>query len=581
MALDGVFLRHIKKELSEALLSARVDKVFQPNRDELILAFRGFDAAYKLLISARANSARINLTKIPVENPMQPPMLCMLLRKKLQGAKLIDITQPDLERALMLKFDTVNELGDHVELTLAVEIMGRYSNIILVDENGKIIDALKRVDAEMSSERLVLPGLLYRLPPPQDKLSMLECDDTEVMEKIDALPKDMELSKALLAVLQGVSPIVAREVEHNVGRGNEVLIRSMDASVRDRACFFIRRLIDTVRHVDGLPYMVADAQKKPKDFSFIDIHQYSWVMAVTKKESFSSMLDDFYAERDQIERMRVKSADLLRLLSNHTDRLSRKIANQTAELENCAQRDVYRIKGDLLSANMYAIEKGAKSVKLQNFYDEELAEIEISLDPALSPQQNAQKYYKNYRKAKTAEEKLTEQIELAKNDLEYLDSVFESLSLAQNERDLNEIRAELADQGYARRQKNTKKNQKAPSISAPLKFTTSEGFTVFVGRNNRQNDKLTMKDSNNNDIWFHTKNIPGSHTVLVTDGKQPTDKAMEEAAILAAKHSRAKDSSQVPVDYTQIRHVFKPQGAKPGMVNYVNYKTVFVDPTKE
>lgn len=581
MALDGVFLRHIKKELSEALLNARVDKVFQPNRDELILAFRGFDAAHKLLISARANSARINLTKIPVENPMQPPMLCMLLRKKLQGAKLIDITQPDLERALMLKFDSVNELGDHVELTLAVEIMGRYSNIILVDENGKIIDALKRVDAEMSSERLVLPGLLYRLPPPQDKLSMLECNDVDVMERIDALPKDMELSKALLSVLQGVSPIVAREVEHNVGRGNEVLIRSMDDAVRDRASFFIRRLIDTVRHTDGTPYMVADAQKKPKDFSFIDIHQYSWVMAVSKKESFSSMLDDFYAERDQIERMRVKSADLLRLLSNHTDRLSRKIANQTAELENCAQRDVYRVKGDLLSANMYAIEKGVKSVKLQNFYDEELAEIEISLDPALTPQQNAQKYYKNYRKAKTAEEKLTEQIELAKNDLEYLDSVFESLSLAQNERDLNEIRAELADQGYARRQKNTKKNQKAPAVSAPLKFTTSEGFTVYVGRNNRQNDKLTMKDSNNNDIWFHTKNIPGSHTVLVTDGKQPTDKAMEEAAILAAKHSRAKDSSQVPVDYTQIRHVFKPQGAKPGMVNYVNYKTVFVDPTKE
>lgn len=581
MALDGVFLRHIKKELSAALLNARVDKVFQPNRDELILAFRGFDAAHKLLISARANSARINLTKIPVENPLQPPMLCMLLRKKLQGAKLIDIAQPDLERALMLKFDSVNELGDHVELTLAVEIMGRYSNIILVDENGKIIDALKRVDAEMSSERLVLPGLLYRLPPPQDKLSMLECDDTDIMEKIDALPKDMELSKALLSVLQGVSPIVAREVEHNVGRGNEVLIRCMDEAVRDRAHFFIRRLIDTVREADGTPYMVSDAQKKPKDFSFVDIHQYSWTMPVSQKDSFSGMLDDFYAERDQIERMRVKSADLLRLLTNHTDRLSRKIANQTAELENCAQRDIYRVKGDLLSANMYAIEKGEKSVKLQNFYDEALADIEISLDPALTPQQNAQKYYKNYRKAKTAEEKLTEQIDLAKIDLEYLDSVFESLSLAQNERDLNEIRAELADQGYARRQRNTKKNQKAPAVSAPLKFTTSEGFTVYVGRNNRQNDKLTMKDSNNNDIWFHTKNIPGSHTVLVTDGKQPTDKAMEEAAVLAAKHSRAKDSSQVPVDYTQIRHVFKPQGAKPGMVNYVNYKTVFVDPTKE
>lgn len=580
MALDGVFLRHLKNEIGEALINARVDKVFQPNRDELIIAFRGFDAAHKLLISARANSARINLTKIPVENPMQPPMLCMLLRKKLQGAKLVDIIQPELERALLFKFDSVNELGDHVELTLAAEIMGRYSNIILVDENGKIIDALKRVDAEMSSERLVLPGLLYRLPPPQDKLSMLESDVGEVMRRIDELPRDMELSKALMSVLQGISPIAAREVEHNVGRGNTVYVKQMDEKLRERTEFFIDRLIGMVRLTSGNPYMVVDQQKKPKDFSFMDIHQYSWTMTVYKKDNFSGMLDDFYAERDQIERMRVKSADLLRLLTNHMDRLGRKIANQTAELQTCAQRETYRIKGDLLSANMYAIEKGLKSVKLQNFYDEALAELEIELDPALSPQQNAQRYYKNYRKAKTAEEKLTEQIEIAKSELEYLESVFESLAIAENERDLNEIRAELMDQGYVRRQRG-KKPQRQQALSAPMKFTTSDGFTVLVGRNNRQNDKLTMKDANNNDIWFHTKNIPGSHTVLVTDGKQPTETAMEEAAVLAARYSRAKESSQVPVDYTQIRHVSKPQGAKPGMVIYVNYKTVFVDPTKD
>ena len=248
--------------------------------------------------------------------------------------------------------------------------------------------------------------------------------------------------------------------------------------------------------------------------------------------------------------------------------------------EESAERDTLRIKGDLLSANMYAIQKGETSVKLQNFYDENLAELEIALDPALTPQQNAQKYYKNYRKAKTAEEKLTEQIGLAQTELTYIDSVFESLALAENERDLNEIRAELAEQGYVRR-KAGKKNQKQPALSAPLKFKTSDGFTVLVGRNNRQNDKLTMKDANNNDIWFHTKNIPGSHTVLVTDGKAPTETAMEEAAVLAAQHSRAKDSAQVPVDYTQIRYVSKPQGAKPGMVIYVQYKTVYVDPTIE
>lgn len=579
MALDGAFLRHLKSEIGGALIGTRVDKIFQPNRDELIFAFRGFDAAYKLLISARANSARINLTKIPVENPLQPPMLCMLLRKKLQGAKLLGIEQPDLERALLLRFDSVNELGDHVELTLAAEIMGRYSNIILIDENGKIIDALKRVDAEMSSERLVLPGLLYRLPPPQDKLSMLQCTAEEVLARIDELPRDMELSKALLAALQGVSPIVAREVQNSVGRGGEVFIRSMTPELRERTLYFVRRLIQTVRETSGAPYMVVDAQKKPKDFAFLDIHQYGASMVVSKKERFSELLDDFYAERDQIERMRVKSHDLLRLLTNHADRLNRKVANQTAELADCAKRDTYRIQGDLISANMYAIEKGTETVRLQNFYDENLAEIEIRLDPALTPQQNAQKYYKAYRKAKTAEEKLTEQIALAKTELAYIDSVFESLALAESERDLNEIRAELAEQGYVRRQRG-RKNQKAAPLSAPLKFTTRDGFTVLVGRNNRQNDKLTMKDANNNDIWFHTKNIPGSHTVLVTDGRTPTEAAMEEAAVLAARHSRAKDSAQVPVDYTQIRYVSKPQGAKPGMVIYVNYKTIFVDPTK-
>ncbi|WP_417418684.1 Rqc2 family fibronectin-binding protein [Hominenteromicrobium sp.] len=580
MALDGVFLRHLKEEIGTSLLGTRVDRVFQPNRDELILAFRGFSAAYKLLISARANSARVNLTTIPVENPQQPPMLCMLLRKKLQGAKLLEITQPDLERALMLKFDSVNELGDHVELTLAVEIMGRYSNIILVDENGKIIDALKRVDAEMSSERLVLPGLLYRLPPPQDKLSMLTCTVEEIMARIDALPRDMELSKALMSVLQGISPIIAREVENSAGLGHEMYVKSMTPPQRRRTEMYVTTLMETAKNVSGTPHIVIDPQNKPKDFAFMDIRQYGSAMTVSEKKSFSEMLDAFYAERDQIERMRVKSQDLLRLLANHADRLSRKIANQQAELSACAERDTLRIKGDLLSANMYAIQKGETSVKLQNFYDENLAELEIALDPALTPQQNAQKYYKNYRKAKTAEEKLTEQIGLAQTELTYIDSVFESLALAENERDLNEIRAELAEQGYVRRREG-KKNQKQPALSAPLKFKTSDGFTVLVGRNNRQNDKLTMKDANNNDIWFHTKNIPGSHTVLVTDGKAPTETAMEEAAVLAAQHSRAKDSAQVPVDYTQIRYVSKPQGAKPGMVIYVQYKTVYVDPTTE
>lgn len=576
MALDGAFLRHIKQELEEKLLGARVDKIHQPNREEVLVAFRTREAAYKVLFSARANSARVHFTAIPLENPKQPPMLCMLLRKKLQGAKLVAIRQPELERLLHFDFDCINELGDHVTLTLTMEIMGRYSNIILTDEEGKIVDALKRVDAEMSSQRLVLPGLSYHLPPPQNKLCPLATSSQQVVEALNALPKDMELSKGYLAVLQGVSPIVCRELAHQVGRGRELTVKTMDEEQVFRAGFFYQQMRDTVEAVSGKPFMAASPQGKPMDFSFLEIHQYGTAAVVKEAESFSQLLDEFYRERDKQERMRIREQDLLKLLSTHSERLSRKINAQRGELEQCAGRDGLRVAGDLISAHMYQMEKGAESVELPDFYQEGSPLVRIKLDPALTPSQNAQKYYKEYRKAKTAEEKLTEQIELAGKELEYLESVLDALARAETERDLAEIRAELQEQGYLRKLRS--KKEKPAAVSAPMKFTTSDGFTVLVGRNNRQNDRLTLKTANNNDIWFHTKNIPGSHTVLVTQGREPTETAMEEAALLAAQHSRAKDSSQVPVDYTQIRYVSKPQGAKPGMVIYVNYKTLYVTP---
>ena len=576
MALDGAFLRHIKQELEEKLLGARVDKNHQPNREEVLVAFRTREAAYKVLFSARANSARVHFTAIPLENPKQPPMLCMLLRKKLQGAKLVAIRQPELERLLHFDFDCINELGDHVTLTLTMEIMGRYSNIILTDEEGKIVDALKRVDAEMSSQRLVLPGLSYHLPPPQNKLCPLATSSQQVVEALNALPKDMELSKGYLAVLQGVSPIVCRELAHQVGRGRELTVKTMDEEQVFRAGFFYQQMRDTVEAVSGKPFMAASPQGKPMDFSFLEIHQYGTAAVVKEAESFSQLLDEFYRERDKQERMRIREQDLLKLLSTHSERLSRKINAQRGELEQCAGRDGLRVAGDLISAQMYQMEKGAESVEIPDFYQEGSPLVRIKLDPALTPSQNAQKYYKEYRKAKTAEEKLTEQIELAGKELEYLESVLDALARAETERDLAEIRAELQEQGYLRKLRS--KKEKPAAVSAPMKFTTSDGFTVLVGRNNRQNDRLTLKTANNNDIWFHTKNIPGSHTVLVTQGREPTETAMEEAALLAAQHSRAKDSSQVPVDYTQIRYVSKPQGAKPGMVIYVNYKTLYVTP---
>ena len=579
MALDGAFLRHIKQELEGQLLGSRVDKVYQPNREELLIAFRSREAACKVLFSARANSARVHFTTIPLENPKQPPMLCMLLRKKLLGAKVVAIRQPELERLLHFDFDSINELGDHVTLTLTMEVMGRYSNIILSDEEGKIIDALKRVDAEMSSQRLVLPGLTYRLPPPQSKLCPLSTVSQQVVEALKALPRDMELSKGYLALLQGVSPIVCRELAYRVGRGRELTVKTMDEEQLFRAGFFYQQMRDTVEEVSGKPYMAVNLQGKPMDFSFLEIHQYGTAAVVKEAESFSQLLDDFYRERDKQERMRVREQDLLKLLSTHSERLSRKIGVQRGELEQCADRDGLRVAGDLISANMYQLEKGAQSADLANFYEEDAPLVHIKLDPAMTPSQNAQKYYKEYRKAKTAEEKLTEQISLAEQELEYLETVLDALARAETERDLSEIRAELQEQGYLRKLRS--KKEKPAAVSAPMKFTTSDGFTVLVGRNNRQNDKLTLKTANNNDIWFHTKNIPGSHTVLVTEGKSPTETAMTEAAQLAALHSRAKDSAQVPVDYTQIRNVSKPVGAKPGMVIYVNYKTIYVTPSQE
>lgn len=578
MALDGAFLRHIKKELEGVLLEARVDKIHQPNREELVIAFRSRETACKVLFSARANSARVHLTQIALENPKQPPMLCMLLRKKLLGAKLTAIRQPELERLLHFDFDSIDELGDHVTLTLTMEIMGRYSNIMLTGPDGKIIDALKRVDAEMSSQRLVLPGLPYQLPPPQDKLCMLTAGPPELSAALKALPRDMELSKALLTVLQGVSPVVCRELAHRVGRGRELTAFTLDEEQQFRLSYFYQRWRETVEQVSGTPHIVVNLQKKPQDFSFTDIQQYGTSAVVRQAESFSQLLDQFYLERDTLERMRVREQDLLRLLGTHSERLARKINAQKAELEQCAQRESLRVAGDLLSANLYSLEKGSSQVQLENFYADPPAPLTISLDPALTPNQNAQKYYKEYRKAKTAEEKLNEQIDLAGKELVYLDSVLDALARAENERDLAEIRAELKEQGYIRSLRS--KKEKPAGISEPLSFTTSDGFTVLVGRNNRQNDKLTLKLANNNDVWFHVKNIPGSHTVLVTDGRSPTPTAMEEAAVLAAQHSKAKGSGQVPVDYTQVRHVSKPQGSRPGMVIYVNYKTIYVNPTE-
>lgn len=573
MALDGGYLRHICNEINENALNCRVEKVYQPNKDEIILGLRGLNGASKLLLSARANSPRINFTKYAPENPKVPPMLCMLFRKRLCGAKLINARQEAMERIIFLDFDATNELADHVNLTLAVEIMGKYSNVIFIDENGDIIDALKRVDISMSSQRLVLPGLKYSMPPAQDKMNILETSAEDVLARIENITVDTKLSKALLNTIQGVSPVICREIEYLTGRGNDITTGSLTNEDKKRLLFFLNRMITQLKEHSGTPCM-AVVNGKPMDFAFMDITQYGEAAVIKRSESFSSLLDDFFNERDTAERMKVKSQDLHRLLANTTERLSRKINSQSAELAQCTDREPLRIIGDLLQANLYRIEKGANSVTVENYYDNN-SPITIPLNPALTATQNSQKYYKNYRKAKTAEQVLKVQIEKAKEELEYIDTVIEALNRATTEGELAEIRAELTEQGYVKAPRG--KQKKAASLP-PLKFKSSTGFTILVGRNNKQNDKLTLKTASKNDIWLHTKDIHGTHTIILTEGKEVDSTTLQEAAQLAAYHSKARNSAQVPVDYTLVKNVSKPSGAKPGMVIYVKNKTLYVTP---
>ena len=574
MALDGVFLRHIKKELEENLLNSKVDKIYQPSKDEIILSMRSREGVKKLLISARANSPRINITSFSPENPKVPPMLCMLLRKRLSGARLRAIRQPELERLLLLDFEGTNELGDTVMMSLAVEIMGQYSNIIFIDGDGIIIDAVKRVDISMSSQRLVLPNMKYEFPPKQSKLCMLEYGADDIIDSVKGISKNMPLSKALLATVQGISPIICREWEHLSGHGRDLYISELDEESISRLRFFLKRTVNNVRECTGEPYIIIDDNKKPIDFTFEYIQQYGTGRAF-RENTFCELLDRYYAKRDMIETVRQKSDDLNRLLSNTASRLIKKIYVQNEELSACADREYFRICGDLIQANLYRLEKGLDECEVENYYDENMSKIKIPLDRALSPSANSQRYYKKYQKAKTAEKVLKIQIEKAETELDYISSVLDSLSRAESVRELDEIRQELAEQGYL---KSKGKKQKPENALPPLEFTSKTGFKILIGRNNRQNDKLTLKYANKNDIWLHAKDIPGSHTVIITDGREVDDDTLLYAAELSAAHCKAKNSNKVPVDYTKIRYVSKPQGAKPGMVIYVNQKTLYVTP---
>ena len=579
MALDGAFLHTIKAQIESEAMGSRIDKIYQPSREEIVLVLRSRGWVGKLLLSAGADSPRIHFTQSEMENPKVPPMFCMLLRKHLSGGKLISVRQLGLDRVLYLDFETTNELGDVVTITVAVEIMGRHSNVIVVGPDGKILDAVKRIDRDMSGVRPILPGMTYTLPPQQEKLNLLIAQRDEIKESI-LNAKGLDIAKSIAAAFEGFSSVLAREAAFSATRGQQADKTKLTDDQWDRLLFYLGRLRENLSENRNVYTVIYDQSGKPKDFSFVEIKQYAALMQSRVFETPSTLLDSFYSERVRIERMKQRSNDLLKMLLNTTERISRKLAAQREELQQCGDREQLKVYGDLISANLYNMQKGQQSVRLLNFYHDN-EEIQIELDPALTPAQNAQKYYKEYHKAATAEKMLTSLIEQGEQELLYIDSVFDAVSRTAGESELLEIRQELSEQGYIKNYKNKNKMLKS---QPPLKYRSSDGYLIYCGRNNKQNDRLTLRDARKDDIWMHTQGFAGSHVIIVTDGEtldELPDRTVEEAAMIAAYNSKARDAALVPVDYTQVRNVKKPNGAKPGMVIFDHYFTLYVTPEEE
>ena len=572
MALDGIFLHLLSEELKEVLLGAKVDKIHQTQKIELVFTLRTRSGAYRLLLSASGNAPRLHLTTHQIENPPKPPMLCMLLRKHLGGATLVDIQQTGLDRILKLVFNSVNELGDRVTRTLVIEIMAQYSNIILLDENNVIIDSVKRVDSTKSSVREVLPGLEYKLPPEQNKKNIITDSVDDIIDAI--VGKDVKLNNALLSSMQGVSPVLCREIAHRTA-GADAVASELTENQKVKLAFELEMLKNTIITRTVSPNSVADTDGKLLDFSFVPITQYGSAAQYVSYESLSETLECFYYERERLVRTKSKAEDLFRTINNLIERLAKKINNQMAELEECKDREEKKIFAELINANLYRLDKGMNFYQLENYYDD-YSVVKIPVKPELTPSENSQRYYKEYRKLRTAEEMLTKLIEQGREDLMYLRTVLDELSRAETEREISEIRQELSDGGFVK-QKNSgkiKRNQPMP----PMEFDAPDGFKVYVGRNNIQNDKLSLKTASKSDIWFHIQKAPGSHVVLSLEGRPATEKAMEFAAKTAAYYSSGREAGAVEVDYTEVRNLKKPVGSKPGFVIYHVYNSVLVKP---
>ncbi|NLT47568.1 MAG: fibronectin/fibrinogen-binding protein [Clostridiales bacterium] len=575
MAYDGLVTGAMAVYLNGILAGGRINKIYQTDKEELIFLINAGREKHQLYISANSGHARMHLIEEDKEqaNPQNPTAFCMLLRKHFQSGRITSIQQVESERIIEIHVDHNDDLGFSVSKKLTVEIMGKHSNIIAIDVvSGKIIDSIKRITPDLSRYRQLLPGLPYVYPPDQNKVSFY----TVSAEDLSRIMEDdsQSLPKALVSGIQGVSPAISQEI-------CQVAIRAAgpetEALTAEDLHKVIKGMTDSIHTGDLKPVVYVDKDRVPMDFHVFPLSDAENLLDKIAFDNPSSAAEYYFSHKASSNRIRQKSADLTRTLTSALDKLYLKTQRLSEDLYAAENAEPYRIYGELLTANLHKISPGASKVTVLNYYDD--TEVEITLDPRFSPSQNAQRYFRKYSKAKTAVREKKIQLEEANHSIGYLESVLAYVENAGTLEEIEEIRQELAEGGYLRRRKNDYRHSK--SKLQPYAFTASDGSRILVGRNNKENDHLTLKTADKKDLWFHTKDIPGSHVILSTQGQKPTDEAMIQAASLAAYYSKARNSSNVPVDYTLVRYVKKPSGAKPGMVIYTDHKTLYVDPIKE
>ncbi len=578
MPFDGIVTKCVVNELNNLLSGGRVDKIFQPEADEIVLLIRSNSQNYRLVASANANYPRLHITSAQKENPQIPPVFCMLLRKHLSGGKLLNISFHDYERVISINIESVNELGDLSVKRVVVEIMGKHSNIILLNSEDKIIDSVKHIDSDISSVREVMPARPYLLPPAQNKILPEELIPEDIFAP-HSVSEAKHIEGLLLNTIKGFSPYTCREICNAANVDSKTPIDKLTTADRSAIITALKAYLSQIVMNEFEPCIIYQDKNflKPLDFYCFEPKQQVFYK---KYELLTVGLDEYFALRDTNERLAQKMGDVVKVIKNSIDRCQKKIALFHDKLRDVSDRDKLQLYGELITANIYCIPAGSKTAHVLNYYNENEEYIDIPLNEYKTAQDNAQKYYKQYAKAKSTHLNVTRQLEDTLKELEYLQSVQTMLDNCSSRQEIDEIRQELIDQGYIRSSaRNAKKKQDKPL--SPLQYQSRDGFQILVGKNNKQNDELTLKLAASSDIWLHTKNIPGSHVIIRAERREVPDTTLLEAAILAAYHSSAKMSGNVPVDFTAVKNVKKPSGAKPGMVIYESFRTISVTPSED